>query len=644
MHVCVIAEAKILMLPVDNWQILIPRNNNIKKNSREIPNNMDKKISKKHNAPNVEMDEFKAERAAAQKKFTEADRRDFWKDFDKNQGKGHQKNNRRDAKDNQDEKKSFKDVMNKAYQERNERKKNIASDDFERVTPKAFVKELKDDDNRPYKHTTDDFKKRKSFSDSKPFPKQEGKWKDRIGKDDRTERKEWKKDDNFEKKSGDRFERGDRNSDKFERKGNDRFEKREGGYYKFEKKSGDKFERGDRNSDKFDRKGNDRFEKREGGFNKFEKKSGERFERGDRNSDKLERKGNDRFEKREGGYNKFEKKSGDRFERGDRNSEKMERKGNDRFEKREGGFNNFENKVYKKFDKDSQNYSESKTKNFVEKKKHFKQDAFLTHFDNEQPDMKVYDHKGKQGVRAEQQQTANMEIMPLNKFIAHCGICSRRDAVELIKAGKIKVNEEVILEPGYKVQEEDQVSHEGNAVKIQKKLVYVLLNKPKGFITTTDDPKGRRTVMDILGEKVTERVFPIGRLDRNTTGLLLLTNDGDLAQNLSHPKYENRKIYQVTLDKKVNQSDFDKILAGLELEDGLMKVDQLAFLEKKNEIGIEIHSGKNRIVRRIFEHLGYVVEKLDRVMYAGLTKKNLKRGQWRFLTNQEIINIKHLKG
>ena len=149
--------------------------------------------------------------------------------------------------------------------------------------------------------------------------------------------------------------------------------------------------------------------------------------------------------------------------------------------------------------------------------------------------------------------------------------------------------------------------------------------------------------MDIFGDNIKERVFPVGRLDRNTTGLLLLTNDGEVAQQLSHPKYENRKIYQVTLDRNVAKADFEQIIKGLELEDGITQVDQLAYLEKKNEIGIEIHSGKNRIVRRIFEHLGYEVEKLDRVMYAGLTKKNLKRGQWRFLTKQEVINLKHLK-
>ncbi|MBL7707012.1 MAG: rRNA pseudouridine synthase [Taibaiella sp.] len=272
-----------------------------------------------------------------------------------------------------------------------------------------------------------------------------------------------------------------------------------------------------------------------------------------------------------------------------------------------------------------------------------KQAAFLEHFDYENPNEMAYDTRGNRGVRTEQQQSGNDEIMPLNKFIAHSGVCSRRDAVELIKNGKIAINGKIATEPGYKVQPEDVIQMDGKPLKVQKNLVYVLLNKPKGFITTTDDPKGRRTVMDIFGDNIKERVFPVGRLDRNTTGLLLLTNDGEVAQQLSHPKYENRKIYQVTLDRNVAKADFEQIIKGLELEDGVTQVDQLAYLEKKNEIGIEIHSGKNRIVRRIFEHLGYEVEKLDRVMYAGLTKKNLKRGQWRFLTKQEVINLKHLK-
>lgn len=235
------------------------------------------------------------------------------------------------------------------------------------------------------------------------------------------------------------------------------------------------------------------------------------------------------------------------------------------------------------------------------------------------------------------------EKMPLNKYIAHCGICSRRDAVEFIRQGKVKVNGELATEPGMKINDGDAVTVAGKKVLPNRNLTYILLNKPKGFITTTEDEKGRRTVMDLVSGADAQRLYPIGRLDRNTTGLIILTNDGELSQKLSHPKYNIKKIYQVTLDKPITKPDFDKILAGVTLEDGLAPVDSLAILEEKNELGIEIHSGKNRIVRRIFEHLGYQVEKLDRVMYAGLTKKNLPRGKWRLLTEREVILLKHFK-
>ncbi len=235
--------------------------------------------------------------------------------------------------------------------------------------------------------------------------------------------------------------------------------------------------------------------------------------------------------------------------------------------------------------------------------------------------------------------------MTLNKYIAHSGVSSRREAASIIKDGKVKVNGHVLTEPGYRVKEEDKITYEDKVMTPQRNLVYILLNKPKGFITTTDDEKGRRTVMDLVANAGGERLYPVGRLDRATTGVLLITNDGDLAQKLSHPSYDSKKIYQVTLTEPLTKRDFDYIAEGnVKLEDGLAPVDTLAYLDKKNEIGIEIHSGKNRIVRRIFESLGYVVEKLDRVVYAGLTKKNVSRGKWRFLTEKEIINLKHFKG
>jgi 23S rRNA pseudouridine2605 synthase len=236
------------------------------------------------------------------------------------------------------------------------------------------------------------------------------------------------------------------------------------------------------------------------------------------------------------------------------------------------------------------------------------------------------------------------EKMPLNKYISRAGVCSRREAADLIKAGEVKVNGTVHKEPGYKVVEGDVISYQGNDLEKQEKMVYLLLNKAKDYITTTDDPEGRKTVMDLF-TGVEERIFPVGRLDRNTTGLLLLTNDGNLAQKLSHPKFNNKKVYQVKLDKELQEEHFVEIQKGLELEDGIAQVDSLALTnpEDRKEIGIEIHIGKNRIVRRIFEHLGYEVKHLDRVMYAGLTKKNLPRGKWRALTDKELVFLKHFK-
>ena len=234
--------------------------------------------------------------------------------------------------------------------------------------------------------------------------------------------------------------------------------------------------------------------------------------------------------------------------------------------------------------------------------------------------------------------------MPLNKFLAHCGICSRRDAVSLINEGKVKVNGTTASEPGYKVQPSDEIIFNNKKLFITKNLVYILLNKPKDYITTTDDPQGRKTVLQLIQKATEERVYPVGRLDRNTSGVLLLTNDGDLTQKLSHPSYEVKKIYEVKLDKILNKADFEKILSGIELEDGKVQVDSLAYADSKDKsiIGIEIHSGRNRIVRRIFEHLGYDVKGLDRVMYAGLTKKNVERSKWRYLSEKEIRLLKYL--
>ncbi|MFZ9239830.1 MAG: pseudouridine synthase [Chitinophagaceae bacterium] len=234
--------------------------------------------------------------------------------------------------------------------------------------------------------------------------------------------------------------------------------------------------------------------------------------------------------------------------------------------------------------------------------------------------------------------------MPLNKYVAHCGICSRRDAVPIIKDGKVKVNNVVVNEPGFKVEPHDEVFYLGKKILPEKNLVYVLLNKPKDYITTLEDPQGRKTVLDLLKGVASERIYPVGRLDRNTTGVLLITNDGDLAQKLSHPSNEVKKVYEVKLDKPLSKVDFEKILKGLNLEDGFVKADALAYADPKDKavVGIELHSGNNRIVRRMFEFLGYDVKNLDRVMFANLTKKNVERGKWRMLNEKEIRLLKFM--
>lgn len=233
--------------------------------------------------------------------------------------------------------------------------------------------------------------------------------------------------------------------------------------------------------------------------------------------------------------------------------------------------------------------------------------------------------------------------MPLNKYISHSGICGRREAAEMVKKGLVKVNGQVITEPGHKVAPTDEVTVNNKKTFLAKNLVYILLNKPKDYITTMDDPQNRKTVLDIVGKATTERVYPVGRLDRNTSGVLLLTNDGELAQKLTHPSNEIKKVYHVTLDKPLEKKDFDKILSGVKLDDGPASVDVLAYadMKDKTQVGVEIHSGRNRIVRRIFESLGYDVKGLDRVIFAGLTKKNIERGKFRFLSEKEVRDLKH---
>jgi 23S rRNA pseudouridine2605 synthase len=251
----------------------------------------------------------------------------------------------------------------------------------------------------------------------------------------------------------------------------------------------------------------------------------------------------------------------------------------------------------------------------------------------------------KKSITKETKMAADDTTMRLNKYLAHAGIAARRKADELILQGHVTVNNVVVKEMGYRVKEKDVVKYKNKIITPTRNFVYILLNKPKDFITTVADEKDRKTVLELVKTATTERVYPVGRLDRNTTGLLLLTNDGELAQKLSHPSNEIEKVYLVSLDKPLTPVDEKQIVKGVTLEDGPVKVNQLAFPNPalRNEVGIAIHIGRNRIVRRVFEHLEYKVEKLDRIVYAGLTKKNLPRGKYRLLTEKEVLFLKQGK-
>ena len=233
------------------------------------------------------------------------------------------------------------------------------------------------------------------------------------------------------------------------------------------------------------------------------------------------------------------------------------------------------------------------------------------------------------------------DLIRLNKYIASTGVCSRREADELITAGLVSINGKLITELGVKVSPGDVVKYNGETIKEERK-IYILMNKPKDYVTTVEDPHAKKTVLDLVKGACKERIYPVGRLDRNTTGVLLLTNDGDITKRLTHPRFEKLKIYHVHLNKNIKPVDMEKIATGITLEDGFIKADTVSFADPvdKSQVGIEIHSGRNHIVRRIFEHLGYEVAKLDRVYFAGLTKKNLHRGEWRFLTEKEINLLK----
>jgi 23S rRNA pseudouridine2605 synthase len=294
----------------------------------------------------------------------------------------------------------------------------------------------------------------------------------------------------------------------------------------------------------------------------------------------------------------------------------------------------------KRFSKKNEESEGSGKKKFSFKDKDAKE-SDKKRFSSKDKPYKKFDKKHKPAAKTSVPK--NDGLIRLNKYIANAGVCSRREADTLIESGVVTVNGKVVTAMGTKISPTDEVSYGGERLK-NEKLVYLLLNKPKDFITTTDDPKGRRTVMMLVSNACKERIVPVGRLDRNTTGLLLFTNDGDIAKKLTHPKHTVQKIYHVFTDKNVKGTHLDELTEGIHLEDGFSKADSAAFTGKdKNQVGVEMHTGKNRIVRRLFEHLGYKVTKLDRVMFAGLTKKDLPRGRWRFLTEKEIAFLKMIK-
>ncbi len=289
---------------------------------------------------------------------------------------------------------------------------------------------------------------------------------------------------------------------------------------------------------------------------------------------------------------------------------------------------------------------------FYEQKRAARQNAFINNKDAHHLNSKSNKPFKKQDpsnpppskVSANSKGKALSEEMPLNKYLAHCGVASRRDAVALITQRKVLVNKKIIEQPAYKVSNNDVVEYNGKKLFVTKNLVYILLNKPKDYITTTDDPQNRKTVLQLTKNATDQRIYPIGRLDRNTSGVLLLTNDGELTQQLTHPSFNVKKVYEVKLNKPLAKNDFEKILKGIRLEDGEIFADALAYADAKDKtiIGIELHSGRNRIVRRMFEHLGYDVKGLDRVMYGNLTKKNVERGKWRYLSEKEIRLLKYM--
>ena len=346
--------------------------------------------------------------------------------------------------------------------------------------------------------------------------------------------------------------------------------------------------------------------------------------------------------------NRYDNNSGNRYENNGGN--RYENNGGNRYNNSNNGYNSENRKSYNPNFKKNEGYSKpnnyNRNEGYNRNESYNRNEGYKQNDNYKKPfNKKPYNNTYKPQNNAPiDYPTVTPAEVRLNKYIADAGICSRRNADMYISSGNVTVNGEVMTTLGYRVKPTDEVRFDGKLLSSEKK-EYILLNKPKGFITTTNDEKGRKTVMDLVANATNARILPVGRLDRATTGLLLLTNDGELTKKLTHPTHGVRKIYHVILDRKLDYKDFMKVQDGLELEDGLIEVDEISYVndKPKNEIGIKIHSGRNRIVRRIFEHLGYQVEKLDRVVFAGLTKKDLPRGHWRRLTQQEVINLRNMK-
>jgi 23S rRNA pseudouridine2605 synthase len=403
----------------------------------------------------------------------------------------------------------------------------------------------------------------------------------------------------------------------------------------FKSKDSSSEDRGAKSRDYKPRTGDRDFKSRDGGSRDYKPRTGDRD-----------------FKSREGGARDYKPRTGERdFKSKDGDSRDFKPRTGDRdFKSREGGSRDYKPreggyKDYKSRGKSDDFKPSAGSSRDVKPREPREGDSRpFRKREEAQPRDTEFNRPERTVIAQGRKTNEDKGLIRLNRYISNAGICSRRKADELIIAGIITVNGEAVTELGHKVDPaKDLVRYNGELLKREKK-VYVLLNKPKDYITTTDDPQERRTVMQLVDKASRERIYPVGRLDRNTTGLLLMTNDGDLADKLSHPKNGITKIYNVELDKSLSQGDLNKIAFGLELEDGLIKPDNISYVAggTKKEIGIQIHSGKNRIVRRIFEHLGYNVEKLDRVVYGNLTKKDLPRGRWRYLEEHELIQIKHL--